>query len=126
MGEAFDRTCMSLDQFGTSVTVRETIARWFIEAAINGERDFSRLYVQAHEAFGVIDFSMPLVSVGRDPPSKPMLRSRTQRDHKEPRPMQPIPQRIEAGYFLYATPHRRLMEPRDDALKPEASRSLEH
>jgi hypothetical protein len=68
MGEAFDRTCRSLPQFGASVTARETIARWFIEAAINGERDFSRLYEQAHEAFGVTDFSMPLVSVGRDPP----------------------------------------------------------
>ncbi len=66
MGEAFDRTCMSLDQFGTSVTVRETIARWFIEAAMNGERDFSRLYEQAHEAFGVTDYSMPLVSIGRN------------------------------------------------------------
>ena len=63
MGEAFNR----LHQFGASVTARETIARWFIEAAINGERDFSRLYEQAHEAFGVIDFSMPLVSVGCDP-----------------------------------------------------------
>src|SRR6185312_1965998 len=33
-----------------------------------------------------------LLSVGSDPPSQPMLRSRTQRDHKEPRPMQPSPQ----------------------------------
>ncbi len=64
MGAVFDRTCRSLHQFGTSVAVRETIARWFIEAAKNGERDFGRIYGQAHEAFGVTDFSIPLVSVG--------------------------------------------------------------
>jgi hypothetical protein len=48
--------------------VRETIARWFIEAAMSGESDFRRLYEQAHEAFGVTDYSMPFVSVGRDSP----------------------------------------------------------
>ena len=68
MGEAFDHVSTSLHQFGTSVIVRRTIARWIIEAAKNGERDFSRFYGQAHEAFGITDFSMPLVSVGRDSP----------------------------------------------------------
>ena len=68
MGEAFDHTCTSLHQFGISVTVRETIAKWFIEAAKNGERDFGRLYEQAHEAFGSIGFTMPVVSVSRDLP----------------------------------------------------------
>jgi hypothetical protein len=31
--------------------------------------------------------------------------SRTQRDHRAPRPMQPIPQRIEAGHFPNAQVH---------------------
>jgi hypothetical protein len=86
MGEAFDRTCRSLHQFGTAVTVRETIAKWFIEAAKNGERDyFSRLYEQAHEAFGITDFSMPFVIVGRDPPVPAYASvAHTQRDPREP------------------------------------------
>jgi hypothetical protein len=69
IGEAFDYACMSLDRIGNSVTVRnETIAKWFIEAAKNGERDFRRLYEQVQEAFGSAGFSMPVVRVGRDPP----------------------------------------------------------
>ena len=64
MGEAFDRTFASLHQFGIryrfkiSVPMREAIARWFIDAAKNGERDFSRLHDQAHEAFGIVAISM--------------------------------------------------------------------
>jgi hypothetical protein len=68
MGQAFDHICTSLHQFGTPVTARQTIARWLIEAAKNGETDFRRFYGQAHEAFGITDFSMPFVSVGGDPP----------------------------------------------------------
>ena len=68
MGEAFDHTCTSLRQFGILVTVRETIAKWFIEAAKNGERDFGRLHDQALEAFGIVDLSMVAVSVGRNLP----------------------------------------------------------
>ena len=68
MGEVFDRTCASLRQFGISDTVRETIAKWLIEAAKNGERDFSRFYHQGQEAFGVADVSMPVLGVGNDPP----------------------------------------------------------
>ncbi len=69
MGEAFDHACMSLDRIDNSVTVRkETIAKWFIEAAKNGERDFGRLCEQAQEAFGSVGFSMPVASVGRDSP----------------------------------------------------------
>jgi tartrate dehydratase beta subunit/fumarate hydratase class I family protein len=76
MGEAFDRTCKSLRIIGCTVTVREIIAVRIIEAAKNGERDPARLYEQALIIFGIVDVSMPIVSVGRDPPSQPALWSR--------------------------------------------------
>ena len=60
------------------------IADLIIAAAKNGERDPARLYEQALTAFGIEDTSMPLVSVGAIPPSPPTLRSRKQRDHREP------------------------------------------
>jgi len=97
IGEAFDHACVSLRRIGNSVKVRELIAKRIIGAARNGERDPIRLCEQALIPFGIEDMSMPVVSVVRDSPSRPMLRSRAQRDHREPRPMQPIPQRIEAG-----------------------------
>ena len=68
MGEAFDRACKSLRNFGTGCTVREIIATRIIEAAENGERDPARLHEQALIPFGIEDMSMLVVSVGRDPP----------------------------------------------------------
>jgi hypothetical protein len=65
MGEAFDEACKSLQYFGSAP---ELIANLIIGAAKDGERDFVRLYNRAIKAFGVDDTSMPLVSVGRDPP----------------------------------------------------------
>jgi hypothetical protein len=55
-------------KIGIIVSVRETIAKWFIEAAKNGERDFGRLHDQALEAFGIVDLSVVVVSVGRNLP----------------------------------------------------------
>ena len=80
MGEAFDRACKSLQNFGSAPAI---IADLIIAAAKNGERDPGRLYEQVLEAYAIEDTSMPLVSVG-DPRPCPCLRlrSRTQRDHK--------------------------------------------
>ena len=66
MGEAFDKACKSLRNFGTAVP--EIIAKLIIAAAKNGERDPARLYEQALKAFGIEDMSMPVVSVGSDLP----------------------------------------------------------
>jgi hypothetical protein len=58
MGEAFDRACKTLRNFGSAVPA--IIADRIIEAAKNGERDSSRLYEQALKAFGFEDMSMLL------------------------------------------------------------------
>jgi hypothetical protein len=76
MGEAFDNACKSLQNFGSAVP--EIIAYRIIAAAKAGERDPARLYEQALKTFGIDDMSMLVVSVGRDPPSQRMLRSRKQ------------------------------------------------
>jgi hypothetical protein len=55
-----------------------------IAAAKNGERHPGRLYEQVLKAFSIEDMSMPVVSVGSDLPVQPMLRSRKQRDFREP------------------------------------------
>ena len=68
MGEAFDKACKSLRSFGTACTVREIIAKRIIAVARHGERDPARLHEQALIALGIEDMSMPVVSVGRDPP----------------------------------------------------------
>ena len=83
MGEAFDRACKSLRNFGSAVPA--IIADRIIAVAKNGERDPARLYEQALMFFRIDDTSMPVVSVGRDPLSQPTLRSRTQRDLKRAR-----------------------------------------
>ena len=82
MGEAFDRACKSIRIVGSTVPVREIIAKQIIDAAKNGERDPARLYDQALIIFGIVDLSKLLISVG-DPPSQPTLRSRTQRNHRK-------------------------------------------
>ena len=64
MGEAFDKACKSLRNFGSAP---ELIANLIIAAAKDGERDPARLYEQAIIIFAIEDTSMPLVSVG-DPP----------------------------------------------------------
>ena len=63
MGEAFDRACKSLRNFGSAVPA--IIADLIIAAAKNGERDVARLYEQALKAF-LQDKSM--LVVGRDIP----------------------------------------------------------
>ena len=68
MGEAFDKACKSLRNFGSAGTVREIIAKRIIDAAKNGERDPARLHEQALIPFGIEDMSMLVVSVGRDFP----------------------------------------------------------
>jgi hypothetical protein len=86
MGEAFDKACNSLRNFGSAP---EIIATLIIAAAKNGERDPTRLHEQVLEAFGIDDRSMLVVSVGNAPPSLPMLWSRMQRDLREPGPPEP-------------------------------------
>ena len=81
MGAAFDRACASLKDYGSAVPT--IIAERIIAAAKNGERDSDSLYEQALKAFAIVDASMLFVSVG-DPPSPPTLRSRTQRDLRDP------------------------------------------
>jgi hypothetical protein len=78
MGEAFDRACASLKDFGSAVPT--IIAERIIAAAKNGERDSDRLYEQALKAFAILDASMLFVSAGDVP--APTLRSRTLRDHR--------------------------------------------
>ena len=82
MGEAFDRACKSLRNFGSAVPA--IIADLIIAAAKNGERHPGRLYEQVLKAYGIDDTSMLFVSVGSDLPVQPMLRSRKQRDFREP------------------------------------------
>ena len=64
MGEAFDRACKSLRNFGSAPAI---IADLIIAAAKDGERDPGCLYEHVLEAYAIEDTSMPLVSVG-DPP----------------------------------------------------------
>ena len=64
MGEAFDRACASLHNFGSAPAI---IADRIIAVAKNGERDPARLYEQALIFFGIDVASMPVVSVGRTP-----------------------------------------------------------
>ena len=92
MDEAFDHACVSLHRFGTLITVRELIAKRIIEAAKNGERDPVRLYEQSLIPFGIEDMSMPVVSVV-DPPSQPMLWSRSQRVGRKEIPCASSPNR---------------------------------
>jgi hypothetical protein len=68
MGEAFDRACKSLRNFGSACTVREIVAKRIIDAAKNGERGPARLQEQALIPFGIEDMSMLVVSIGRDFP----------------------------------------------------------
>ena len=66
MGEAFDRACKSLGNWGSAVP--EIIEYLIIQAAKTGEREPARLYGQVLKAFRIEDMSMPVVSVGRDLP----------------------------------------------------------
>ena len=67
MGEAFDRACKSLKDFGSAVPT--IIAEHIIAAAKNGERDPGRLYEQVLKAFAIVDASMLFVSVGDPVPA---------------------------------------------------------
>jgi hypothetical protein len=68
MGEAFEKACKSLRNFGSACTVREIIAKRIIAVATNGERDPARLHQQALLALGIEEASMLVVSAGRDLP----------------------------------------------------------
>jgi|SRR5689334_12725568 len=69
MGQAFDRACKSLQNFGPASKVREIIAKRIVDAAKNGERDPIRLHEKALVPFGVDERSMLfVVSVDRDLP----------------------------------------------------------
>jgi hypothetical protein len=46
MGEAFDRACRSLPNFGMAPTVREIITKRILEVVKTGERDPTRLCEQ--------------------------------------------------------------------------------
>ena len=65
MGQAFDRACKSLRNFGSAVPA--IIADLIIAAAKNGERNPGRLYEQVLNDYG-IDDSSKLARVGRDLP----------------------------------------------------------
>ena len=81
MGEAFDRACKSLRNFGSAPAI---IANLIIAAAKNGERHPGRLYEKILKAYGIDDTSMLFVSVGRDLPVPAYAWSRKQRDFREP------------------------------------------
>jgi hypothetical protein len=51
MGEAFDRACETLGEFGRSTSIQETMAKLIVEVAKTGERDCDRLCARALEAF---------------------------------------------------------------------------
>ena len=69
MGTAFDQACGSLRPLACA-KVRELIAKRIIEAAQHGELDPVRLRSQALMGFGIVDLSMPVVSVGPTAPSR--------------------------------------------------------
>ena len=67
MGEAFDRACKSLRNFGSNAPA--IIANQIIAAAKVGERDARpSLRTSIRGLFDIDDTSMLVVSVGRDPP----------------------------------------------------------
>jgi hypothetical protein len=61
MGEAFDRACRSLHDFGHLDSVKKIIAIRIIEVARDGERDPDRLCERAIQA---LDFSINPVQPG--------------------------------------------------------------
>jgi hypothetical protein len=67
MGEAFERACKTLQDFGSAVP--EIVANFIITAAKNGERDAGRLYKQVLADYGIEDTSMPLVGAGGTVPA---------------------------------------------------------
>jgi hypothetical protein len=70
MGAAFDLACKSLPHPCHNDAVREIIARHIIEAAKTGEQDPAKLSEKALRVVGTDDMSVPLVGVGRDPPTR--------------------------------------------------------
>ena len=64
---AFDRACKSLPH-PCHNAVREIVAKKIVEAAMKGERDAEKLREQALRAVSIDEMSMPLVSIGPDPP----------------------------------------------------------
>ena len=67
MGEAFERACKTLQDFGSAVP--EIVANFIITAAKNGERDAGRLYKQVLADYGIEDTSMPRIGAGGTVPA---------------------------------------------------------
>ena len=65
---AFDQACKSLPH-PCHNAAREIIAKNIVEAANSGERNPVKLRKQALLAVSIDEMSMPLVSMGRDPPT---------------------------------------------------------
>ena len=75
MGDAFDRACASLREFGRSDLVHEIIAKRIIAVAKAGERDPERLHRQALRAFAPAKPArMSAVRAG-SPPLQPRIKS---------------------------------------------------
>ena len=73
MGEAFDRVCDALGNFGEGVTVREIIAKRIIEVAKTGERNPSNFYRQAlKDVRRRRNVGQPVGSVGQAPSITPI------------------------------------------------------
>ena len=81
MGQAFDRACKSLRNFGSAVPA--IIADLIIAAAKNGERNPDRLYEQVLDDMAST-IRRSWLGWAAISPSQPTLRSRKQRDFREP------------------------------------------
>jgi hypothetical protein len=66
---AFDQACKSLPHPCHNAAC-EIIAKKIVEAAKSGERNSEKLREQALQAVSIDEMSMPLVSIGRDPPAE--------------------------------------------------------
>ena len=66
---AFDQACKSLPH-PCHNAVREIIAKKIVEAAKKGEREPEKLREQALRAVSIDEMSMPVASIGRDPPTE--------------------------------------------------------
>lgn len=91
MGEAFDHSCRLLGRIGTSVKVREMIAKRIVGAARNGEQNPIRLCEQALIPFGTEVMSTPVVSAGRNSPIVAYASVTRPAWPSALRPMQPSP-----------------------------------
>jgi hypothetical protein len=78
MGQAFDRACVALREFGKSTALHEIMAKRIIEVAKTGERDPDRLCAQALKAFAAPKPPSQPAARAHVAPLQPGLRSRAQ------------------------------------------------